>query len=64
MQMQLKEAKQRLVQADNGGTEAEQQAAMKHPQEVQAEQTEKLKQIAVRSKTQIDTFQQLKAAAP
>jgi len=64
MQVQVKEAEQRLVQAHNGGSDAEQQAAMKHLQEVQAEQTEKLKQIAGRSKTQIDTFQQLKAAAP
>ena len=62
MQIQLKEAEERLTQAHNGGSEAEQQAAMKHLQEVQAEQTEKLKQIAGRSKTQIDTFQQLKAA--
>jgi hypothetical protein len=62
MQMQVKEAEQRLTQAQNGGSDAEQQAAMKHLQQVQAEQTEKLKQIAARSKTQIDTFQQLKAA--
>jgi hypothetical protein len=62
MQIQLKEAEDRLTQAHNRGSEAEQQAAMKHLQEVQAEQTEKLKQIAGRSKTQIDTFQQLKAA--
>jgi hypothetical protein len=64
METQIKEAQQRLTQAHNGGSDAEQQAALKHLQEVQAEQTEKLKQIAGRSKTQIDTFQQLKAAAP
>jgi hypothetical protein len=62
MDAQLKEAQQRLAQAQNGGSDAEQQAAMKHFQQVQAEQTEKLKQIAARSKAQIDTFQQLKAA--
>jgi ABC-type uncharacterized transport system involved in gliding motility auxiliary subunit len=62
MQAQVKEAEQRLIQAQNGGADAEQQAAMKHLQQVQAEQTEKLKQIAARSKTQINTFQQLKAA--
>ena len=62
METQVKEAEQRLTQAQNGGTDAEQQAAMKHLQQVQAEQTEKLKQIAARSKAQIDTFQQLKAA--
>jgi hypothetical protein len=62
MQKQVKEAEQRLTQARNGGTDAEQQAAMKYLQQVQAEQTEKLKEIAARSKAQIDTFQQLKAA--
>ena len=62
MQTQVKEAEQRLTQAQNGGTDAEQQAAMKHFQQVQAGQTDKLKQIAARSKAQIDTFQQLKAA--
>jgi len=63
MEAQVKEAEQRLTQAQNGGSDADQQAAMKHLQQVQAEQTEKLKQIAARSKAQIDTLQQLKAAA-
>ncbi|MEI6390474.1 MAG: Gldg family protein [Verrucomicrobiota bacterium] len=62
MQAQIKDAEQRLSQAQSGGTEAEQQAALKHLREVQSEQTEKLKQIAAESKAQIDTFQQLKAA--
>jgi hypothetical protein len=62
MQTQVKEAEQRLSQAHNGGSDAEQQAAMKHLQQVQAEQTEKLKQIAAKSKAQIDAFQQLKTA--
>ncbi len=62
MGAQVKEAEQRLTQAQNGGSEADQQAAIKHLQQVQAQQTEKLKQIAARSKAQIDTFQQLKAA--
>jgi hypothetical protein len=61
-QTQVKDAEQRLSQAQNGGSDAEQQAAMKHLQQVQAEQAEKLKQIAAKSKAQIDTFQQLKAA--
>ena len=63
MQTQVKEAEQRLLQAQHGGTEAEQQAAMKHLQQVQADNTEKLKQIAAQSKAQIDIFQQLKAAS-
>ncbi len=62
MEAQVKEAEQRLTQAQNSGSEADQQAAMKHLQQVQAGQTEKLKQIAARSKAQVDTFQQLKAA--
>ncbi len=60
---QIKEAEQRLLQAQSGGSEADQQAALKHLQQVQAEQTEKLKQIAARFKTQVDVFQQLKAVS-
>ena len=62
MEAQVKEAQQRLTQAQSGGSDADQQAAIKHLQQVQAEQTEKLKQIAARSKAQIDALQQLKAA--
>jgi hypothetical protein len=62
MQAQIKEAEQRLTQAQNGGTDAEQKAAARHLQQVQAENTEKLKQIAARSSAQIDAFQQIKAA--
>jgi hypothetical protein len=62
MQAQVKEAEQRLTQAQQGGTDVEQQAAMKHLQQVQAEQTDKLKAIAAKSKVQVDTFEQLKAA--
>jgi hypothetical protein len=61
MEGQVKEAEQRLTQARNGGSDADQQATMQHLQQVQAEQTEKLKQIAARSKAQIDVLQQLKA---
>lgn len=63
METQLKEAEQRVLQAQNAGSDADQQAARKHMQQVQAQQTAKLKQIAARSKAQLDTFQQLKAAA-
>jgi hypothetical protein len=62
MQTQIKEAEQRLSQAHNGGSDAEQQAAMKHLQQVQAEQTEKLRDIAAKAKAQSDSFLQLKAA--
>jgi hypothetical protein len=62
METQVKEAEQRLSQAQNGGSDAEQQAAMKHLQQVQAEQAEKLKEIAAKSKAQMDAFQQIKTA--
>ena len=61
METQLKEAEQRLTQAQNGGSEADQAAARKHLQQVQTEQTTKLQQIAAKSKAQIDALQQLKA---
>ena len=63
MRAQIKEAEQRLAQAQQGGTEAERQAARAHLQQVQAEQTEKLKEIAARSQAQVEAFEQLKAAA-
>jgi len=63
METQVKEAEQRLTQAQNGGSDADQEAARKHLRQVQTEQTEKLQQIAARSQAQIDTLQQLKAAA-
>ncbi len=63
MEIQVKEAQQRLSQAQNGGSDAEQQAAMKHLQQVQAEQTEKLRQIAARSQAQIEALQKLKDVA-
>ena len=62
MAAQVKEAEQRLGQVLQGGSEAEQQAARTHLQQVQKEQTEKLQEIAARSKAQLDAFQQIKAA--
>jgi hypothetical protein len=56
-------AQQQLRDAQNGHSEAEQQAAMKHLQEVQLEQGEKYKQIATRLLAQLAVFQQMKAAA-
>ncbi len=63
MQAQIKEAEQRLAQAQQGGTEADRQAARARFQQVQAAQTEKLKEIAARSQAQVQAFEQLKAAA-
>jgi hypothetical protein len=63
LQVQIKEAEQRLVQAQQGGAEAERQAARAHLQQVQAAQTEKLKEIAARSQAQVEALEQLKAAS-
>ena len=48
MEDKLKVAQQQLSDAQNGQSEAEQQAAMKHLQEIQLEQGQKYKQIAAR----------------
>ena len=63
LETQVKEAQERLRQAQNGTVETEQQAAMKHLQQVQAEGAEKLKAIAARSQAQVQAFQKLKATA-
>jgi hypothetical protein len=62
MDTQVKEAEQRVTQAQNGGSDADQQATRKHLEQVQTERNEKLKHIAARSQAQIDALQQLKAA--
>jgi hypothetical protein len=61
---QLKQAQQRLAEAQSSGSDADRQAAMKFLQQVQAEQTEKLRQIAARTQAQIEALKQLKAPAP
>jgi hypothetical protein len=63
MEIQVAQAQQSLSQAQSGSSEAEQQAAMKHLQQVQSEQTEKLKEIAARSAAQIEALRQLKETA-
>jgi len=60
MDTQVKQAQQQLAQAENGQSAVEQQAAMKHVQETQAEQTEKLQLIAARLQSQIAALKQLK----
>ena len=64
MERQIQAAQQQLANAQNGGSEAEQQAALKHLQQVQLDQAEKLKAIAAQLQTQISTFEQMKAATP
>lgn len=60
MEKQVKAARERAVQAQSNSSEAGQQTAMKQYQQVQTEQTEKLKQIAVRLQAQITALEQLK----
>jgi hypothetical protein len=63
MEKQIHAAQQQVALAQNGQTEAEQQAAMKHLQQVQLDQAEKVKAIAAQLQAQISAFEQMKAAA-
>ena len=60
MEAQVKEAEQRFLQAQSDKSEAAQQAARKELQQIRAQQTEKLKQIAARLHDQIGALEQLK----
>jgi hypothetical protein len=64
MDAQVQQAQQQLAQAENGQSAAGQQTAMKHVQQIQAEQTEKLQRIAARLQAQIAALKQLKGMAP
>ena len=61
METQVKAAQQRIIEAQNSGSEADQQAAVKNLQQVQAAQSEKLKQITMRLQAQIAALEQIKA---
>jgi hypothetical protein len=62
MDAQVKQAQEQLVQAENGQSTAGQSAALKHLQQIQADQTEKLQQIAAQLQAQIAALKQLKNA--
>ena len=64
MEKQIQAAQQQLNDAQNGRSEAEQRAAVKHLQQVQLEQAEKIKALAAQLKAQISVFEQMKAALP
>ena len=64
MEKQIQAAQQQAVNAQNGLSKAEQQAAMKHLQQVQLEQAEKLKALAAQLQAQVSAFEQMKAAPP
>lgn len=63
MEAKVKQAQQLLVQAKTSQSPAEQQAALQKLQQLQAEQGEKLKEIAARSQAQIQALQQYKTVA-
>ena len=58
--VRVQEAQQRLAQARNGGSEADQQAALAALHKVQAEQADRLKQIAAQLQEQIAALEYLK----
>jgi hypothetical protein len=60
MEVQVIAAQDNLSLARSGGSEAEEQAAAKQLQKIQAEQTEKLRQIAARSAARVEALRQLK----
>jgi len=60
LQAEVQKAQQRLGLAQQNQSEAEQQAARNHLQQVQAEQTERLKNISARLQDRIDAFERLK----
>jgi hypothetical protein len=60
--IQFKKAQEQLIQAENDQSVADQQAAMKHLQEVQVDQSQKLQHIAGQLQIQIAALQQLKNA--
>jgi hypothetical protein len=61
LQNELQQAQQELTRAQSSGSEAEQQAAMKHLQQAQARQSEQLRKIALDAQAQIEVLKQLKA---
>jgi hypothetical protein len=63
MQLRIQESEQGLVTARNSGSPAEQQEALKKLQIVQAEQTQKLKQISAQLQAQLAALEHLKKEA-
>jgi len=64
MAARVKEAQQRFLEAQGNQSEAAQQAATEQLRKIQAEGTDKLKQIAQDAHAQIAALQQLKKTAP
>lgn len=64
MDARLKDAEQRLIEAQGSQSEAAQQAAAEDLRKIQAEGTRRIQQIAQDSHAQIAALQQLKKASP
>jgi ABC-type uncharacterized transport system involved in gliding motility auxiliary subunit len=60
METKIRAAQQRLSSTRNGGSEATQQSAIRELQQIQAEQTDRLQQIAKRLQDQIAALEYLK----
>jgi hypothetical protein len=60
MNAQIKDAQQRLSQAQAAGSDTDQQAAMKNLEDVQKAQSAKLQDLAAQSQARIDAFKRLK----
>lgn len=56
----VQQLQQQLAEAKSGKSEAEQAAAMKQLQDAQAEQSQKMKEIAIRSHLQVEAFKRMK----
>lgn len=63
LESELATAQERVNKAQNGGSDADIEAARKNLQQIQIAQGEKLKQIASRLQTELAVFRQMKAAA-
>lgn len=64
MQTRIQEARQRLSEAQDAGSEDGQKAAVKQLREVQAAQTAKLKEVSARVDAQITALERLKGVSP
>jgi hypothetical protein len=60
MQTRVGQAQQRLTQTQNGGSVTEQQTAMKHLQQLQLDQADKIKQLAAELDSKIAALKRLK----
>jgi len=63
MQAQVAEAQQRVIEAQSGGSDAAQKAALDSLHQLQAEQTQKLKEIAAGLQARLAALQQIKTAS-